>query len=88
MRTGQSRGNTKRYLFFRCDTKNCPRGKKSIRSKVIIDFIYKLLEKGLNFTEAEYMQYYDQMTTIVDENRAKIQVDLHSKRGALSAVKQ
>jgi hypothetical protein len=27
------------------------------------------------------------MTTIVDENRAKLQVELHSKRGALSSVK-
>lgn len=88
MRTGQSRGNTKRYLFFRCDTPNCPREKKSVRSKVVIDFIYKLLEKGLNFTESEYRQYYEEMTAIVDENRAKLQVELHSRRGALSSVKQ
>ena len=88
MRTGQSRGNTKRYLFFRCDTPDCSRLKKSIRSKVIIDFIYKTLEKGLNLTEAEYKQYYEEMTAIVDENRGKLQVELHSKRGALSAVKQ
>lgn len=88
MRVGASKGKTKRYLNFRCDTKGCVRKKKSLRVKVLLDFIYQLLEDGLNFTDAEYRQYYEDITAIQDENRQKLLVELHNRQGVLSAVER
>jgi site-specific DNA recombinase len=81
-----STGNTKRYLSFRCDNKNCPRKKKSIRSKVLIDFIYDSLKNGLNFTEKEYQDYQKNMVTISESKRQKLGYNLHNMEGLLKRV--
>lgn len=71
MRVAPSTSQTKknRYLYFRCSTLYCERKKKSIRSKVVLDFTYDLLKDGLNFTEAEYKQYLDGIKHLSDENK-------------------
>lgn len=88
MRVGSSTSHTDRmFLYYRCDNKSCTRPKKSIRAKVIFDFIYDFLADGLNFTEAEYTRYYEGISGIMGEKREKIQMELNSKRGALKAVR-
>ncbi len=88
MRVGPSTSGDKkhRYLNFRCDNKECTRKKKSIRSKVVLDFIYQFLEKGLNLTEEDYKDYYQNMTELTDENREKLNIELHSRQGLLRRV--
>lgn len=86
MRVGPSSGNTKRYLYYRCDNKECLRKKKSVRAKVIFDFIYKLLENGLRLTEKEYHDYYDNLNKLTDENRQKLRAQLNSHQGVLKRV--
>lgn len=71
----------KRYLYARCDTKGCERKKKSIRVKVIIDFVSGLLKDGLNFTEKEYQQYLDGMKYLSDDHKIAIRGELNTKRG-------
>ncbi len=78
-------GSGKRYLNYRCDNKSrgCNRLKKSIRAKVIFDFIYKYLESGLNFTEADYNNYYKDLEKITKEKREQVKIKIHSKRSVL-----
>ena len=90
MRVGASKSRMgKRLLYYRCDNKNCTRKKKSIRSKaILVDFLYKFVADGLNFTEDDYKKYYEGMSKITDDKREKIRIELNSKRGALKVTKR
>ncbi len=96
-----SSGKKNRYLSYRCDNDHCIRNseenkkkawndpsriKSSIRGKVIFDFIYDFFEKGLNFTENEYEEYLQSMTSLTSEKQEKIQIELHSMQGQLKAT--
>lgn len=87
MRVAPSTGGSgKKLLYFRCDNKECLRKKRSIRAKYIFNFIYKLLEHGLNLTEKEYHEYYDNLSKLTDENRQKLRAQLNSHQGVLKRV--
>lgn len=73
----------KRYLYARCDTEGCSREIKSIRSKIIFDFVYDFLEGGLNLTEKEYNDYYSKMTKLSDQQKIGIKQKIHSYEGSL-----
>ncbi|RJR24997.1 hypothetical protein C4578_02225 [Candidatus Microgenomates bacterium] len=84
MYVAPSTGHTgQRYLNYRCDNDGCTRPKKSIRAKVIFDFIYQYLEDGLNFTEEDYNLYYKDLEKITEEKREQIRMKIHSKRSVL-----
>lgn len=78
----------KKYLYYRCDNKECVRKPRSIRAKVIFNFIYDLLEDGLNFTEAEYNEYYDNLMAVTDEEQQVTRAELHNKQGLLKHTKR
>lgn len=78
----------KKYLYYRCDNKDCVRKPRSIRAKVIFNFIYGLLEDGLNFTEAEYNEYYANLMAITDEEQQVTRTELHNKQGLLKHTKR
>lgn len=89
MYVGPSTGNNKiRYLSARCDNKLCQRKKKSIRMINIFNFIYNFLEKGLNFTEKEYNDYYKNIIEITDNRREKLNIEIHSKQGILKQIER
>ena len=46
----------KKYLYYRCDNKDCKRSPRSIRAKVIFNFIYDLLEDDEDELEAEIVK--------------------------------
>ncbi len=73
-----------RFLYCRCDTIGCPRKKKSIRMKVILDFIYQFLEEGLKFTEKDYNDYYQSITEISEEKRQELLRERFSKQSLLN----
>lgn len=79
-----------RLLYCRCDNKECVRKdkgiKKSVRMKVVFDFIYDLLEEGLNFTEKEYNDYYGNLKQISDKRKAELRTQLNNKQGSLKFV--
>lgn len=83
MRLGASSGHGGRFLYLRCETDSCPRKGKSMRSKIILDFIYQLLEEGLQFTDKEY---YQEVTEQAEQIREEIQIELHRRRGLLSRL--
>jgi DNA invertase Pin-like site-specific DNA recombinase len=89
MYVAPSTGHTgQRYLNYRCDTNGCTRQKKSIRAKVIFDFIYQFLDEGLNFTEADYNKYYKDLEKITEDKREQIRMKIHSKRSVLLSTKR
>ncbi len=75
----------KRYLYYRCDNKACTRKKRSIRSIIIFEYLYKLLAEGLNFSPKEYADYLGQMKTVSESRRIEIQTKIRSKQGAIKA---
>lgn len=83
-----SRSSTKnkRYLYFRCDTKFCNRPKKSIRSKIVFDYIYEFLEEGIGFTEKEFIKYKESLSKVNSSERADTKVKIHSKEASLKYI--
>ena len=77
-----------RYLYARCDNLPCDRTKKSIRMGVIFDYIYALLDGGLNLDKKDYDNYYQKTIKISDKNRNDLKVDIHSKQGSLKIIKR
>lgn len=87
MTVGPSTGGSgRRYLNFRCETPGCERKKKSVRVKVMLDWLYDFLADGLNFTEEDYQLYRQEMTDIITKKSTKIERELHSKQGTLKAL--
>lgn len=79
MRVGAPQGNIKRYLYYRCDNKQCSRTKRNIRGKVIFNFIYDFLKDGLNFTKAEYEKYYADLEKVSRDRQAKLRGQINTK---------
>ena len=77
-----------RYLYYRCTNESCTRKKKSIRAKVVFDFIYSLLDSGVGLTEKEYQYYYDHLTGQADKQRLTLKTEINSKEAALKATKR
>lgn len=88
MYAGAVQGHVYKYLTYRCDNKYCKRVKKSIRGKVIFDFIYELLEKGLSFGEKEYKQYLSAMKGLSGSRLEKAEREIHSKEARLKVVER
>ena len=87
MRVGPSTGRQKRYLYFRCDNPECSRSPRSIRSKIVFDFIYGLLADGLPLTKADYDEYSKALIAQADAKRQELTVELHKLQAQLKVVK-
>lgn len=88
MYAGAVKGETKRYLTYRCDNKYCTRKKKSIRGKVIFDFIYDFLKDGLHFTEEDYSRYLKAMESLTGKHQDSLKAGINSKMGRLKALER
>lgn len=86
MTVGPSSGSSKSYLYFRCETPGCKRKKKSLRVRVVLDWLYDFLTNGLNFTEADYEIYLREMTKVITDLQAELRTELHGKQGLLKKV--
>ncbi len=98
MVAGPSTGSKgKRYLNYRCDDEVCQaekrrintksgKPKRSIRAKYVFNYIYQILEEGLNFTEKDYDHYYKNLESITSDKRTKLQMQLHSLQASLKAI--
>lgn len=89
MVVGPSTSKTgKKLLYYRCDNKLCTRQKRSIRAKIIFNWVYEFLAKNFKFTEEDYNQYYAHLTTLTDRNREKLKIQIHSKEASLKSVER
>ncbi len=74
------------YLYFRCTTKGCTRKKKSIRAKIIIQFLYDFFEKKIKFKEYDYQRYMQHMLELKDKNKEDTLIRIHSLEGSIKSV--
>ncbi|MFC1790094.1 recombinase family protein [Patescibacteria group bacterium] len=81
-----SHTKTKRYLYYRCDNPNCKRKKRSIRAKVVFEFIYQFLRDKFKLTEADYRKYYDRLDKLSGERRIVLKTKIHSLQGRQKAL--
>ena len=88
MFAGASSGRTKRYLYYRCDTPNCNRKKRSIRGKVILDYIYNFFKKNFKLTKSDYDLYESQLIKLTDTKRTEINTQIRSREGYLKNIKR
>jgi site-specific DNA recombinase len=77
-----------RYLYYRCTNAACTRKKKSVRAKLIFDYITDLLKEGLDLTDADYKTYKDRLLSESETDRLEIKRELNSKEGALKATRR
>lgn len=88
-----------RLLYYRCDNKICKeekrrtdkktgKDKRSIRAKIIFDWIYDFLAKNFKLTEKDYNDYYQSLTVLTNTNREKIKIQIHSKEARLKNVRR
>ncbi len=82
-----ARSGTK-YLYYRCTNQDCPRKKKSVRAKVIFNFIDERLQKGIHLTEKDYATYKEQLVNQSRDERLTIKTEINSKEAALKATKR
>ncbi len=68
----------KKYLYYRCTTRDCTRTKRSIRAKVILDYITDFLQDGLNFTEKDYERYSARFGDTTERHLIELRTKIHN----------
>lgn len=87
MVVGPSTSRTgKKLLYFRCDNSECSRRKKSIRGKVILNFLYDFFTMKYKLTEADYKKYYDRLDKLSGEVRIALKTQIRSLQGSITAL--
>lgn len=80
-----------RILSYRCDTEYCVRHKeeldlpKSMRAKVIFNFMYEML-KGFKVTQEDYDKLRKRLAATNSSKLQEVAVKVHSKQGALKTI--
>ena len=78
MMVGPSKSRSgKKYLYFRCDTKECPMKGKSVRANIIFDAIFAELEK-LKFNEKTYKSFAEKAGSITKEKLDDLKIERQS----------
>ena len=85
---------TTNYYYFRCDTHKCPRKNKSIRGKIIIEFVIELFEKYRFDNREAYEQFNKSMNYILKEKneemskrKNQLQAKLDKRRKLINDIK-
>lgn len=87
MRVGKNRSANGTYgLTFRCDNKDCTRKPKSVRSKYILEDLYKTLE-CLKFTEKEYRKYSETIDGHTEDTLTELRIKRRSLMGREQHIK-
>ncbi len=82
-KTIKTQSEKAQYFYYRCSTFNCKRYNKSIRARVIIDFICDYLNLKPFSSKSAYDQYAKEMGRISDQNIVKhrsLELSLRSKK--------
>ena len=61
------KGEVTKYFYYRCDTEDCDNHNKSVRAKVVIDYINGFLEQKPFSTQASYDHYAEEMKRVSNE---------------------
>lgn len=87
MQAGVSKGKTKKYYYFRCETEDCERFKKGTRAKVVIDYVIDFLEKKPFLSEKTYSSYRTEIIRIQNSGLSELnsQIASSTKQASLYA---
>jgi hypothetical protein len=61
--TKHNKSGKTNYFLYRCDTVGCPNHNKSVRAKVLTEFVYAFLETHVFDTKEVYEHYLSEMKT-------------------------
>ncbi|NMB56769.1 hypothetical protein GYA19_02420 [Candidatus Beckwithbacteria bacterium] len=67
---------------------DCKRPKKSIRAKVLVDWLYEFFKTNFKLTKADYEAYQTRLGQLTDQKRIAIRKEARSLEGYLKVVKQ
>lgn len=88
MLVGPSTGRLKkRYLYFRCDNKDCPMKGKGVRANEIFNAIYAELEK-LKFDQKTYEDFAKKVGNATKEKIAELKTDKRSLMGSIQHIRK
>ena len=74
----KTKKGTTRYFYYRCESYSCKNKNKSVRAKIIIDFIFDLL-KNTNFTSKKiHKRYISSMKNITMTHKKSLENKLKS----------
>ena len=68
-RSKSRNGNS--YLYFRCGNQDCTREKKNVRVQIVLDDIYKTLDK-MRFTKRDVEKIQDHLTDYIENRHNKL----------------
>ena len=85
MVVGASKGKTSKYLYYRCENKECP--VKSIRAKYIFEPLYQILD-SLEFSDKEYDEYSHYIGRNSEERINSLKIERRSLQSRLNAVER
>lgn len=69
-----------RYLYYRCDNKQCTREQKSVRAQVVFNALYAALD-SIHFTEREYRLYNKRFEAISEKKIVRLRTECRSLQG-------
>jgi site-specific DNA recombinase len=75
-----SKQEIKRYFYYRCDTKSCPCSKKSLRAKVVMDYINNFLDRKPFSSQNAYEHYVVEMKRVSEERARTTKALIVSKK--------
>ena len=85
MTVAPSGGHGGRYLYFRCDNKECTRNVRGVRARFIFDPMYKELDK-MQFTDDSYNEYSEKMGKYIDAKLAELRQEQQSLIGTRNHI--
>jgi site-specific DNA recombinase len=80
-----------KILSYRCDSTNCPRKKKelklakSIRAKVVFNFMYEMLA-SFTVTKEDYDRLSKKLATMNSKKLQELTIKVHSKQSAIKSI--
>lgn len=75
------------YYNYRCETKDCPFYKKSVRARKVLDFAYEFLDEHIFATKGNYRHFRVDMERYISEQVKSISAEIRSTTQALNNAK-
>lgn len=87
MQAGLSKGKTKKYYYFRCETKDCERYNKGTRGNVVLNFVDTFLRSKPFASQKMYESYKQEIIKIQNLGLSEInsQIASATKQASLFA---
>lgn len=87
MSAGISKGKTKNYYYFRCNTNTCEMYNKNVRAKVIKDFVLRYLEFRPFSSQEAYQSYKKEILRIQNQGTHEINSEIASLKRNIGIVR-